>query len=66
MIKEEPIMFFHNSKFFVLIIESSFIDLCNSFDENDPSLLDVVVLDFMNSRTNKEQAMWMEVPLMNL
>jgi hypothetical protein len=66
MMKEELIVVFTTQSFFVPIIESSFIDLCKFFDENDPYFLDVVVLDFMNSRTNEEQAMWMEVPLMNL
>jgi hypothetical protein len=43
MMKEEPNAIFHNSKFFVPIAESLFIDLCDFFDENNPSLPNVFV-----------------------
>jgi hypothetical protein len=50
MMKEDPIAASNNLKFFILIMESSFINLYDSFDEDDPSLLDVVVPIFVNSR----------------
>ncbi len=48
MMKEKPNAIPHKSKFYVLIAESSIIDLCDSFDEDKHSFLDVVVLIFMN------------------
>jgi hypothetical protein len=54
MMKEEPNVVFHNSKFFVSIVESSFINLCDYFNKDNPSLLDVVPI-FMNSQPNEEQ-----------
>ncbi len=56
---------FHDFKFFILIMKSLFIDLYDSFDENGPSPLDVVVHILVDSRVNKEQALWMEVLLVN-
>jgi hypothetical protein len=41
--KEKPILISHDSKFYVPMAKSSFIDLCDSFDEDGPSLLDVVI-----------------------
>jgi len=65
VMKERPTMIFHDSKFFVPITESSFIDLCDSFDENGPSPPDVVVPISMNSQVDKRQALRMEVSLRN-
>ncbi len=53
--KEEPNVIFHNSKFYVLTTESSFINLCDSFDKDNPTLPNVVVLFFVNLQVNKEQ-----------
>ncbi len=55
LMKEEPNAIFDNSKFFVPIVESSFINLCDFSNEDNPSLLDVVVPIFMNSRADKKQ-----------
>jgi hypothetical protein len=44
MMKEEPNAIFHNSKFSIPIAKSLFINLCNSFDEDDPSLPNVLSL----------------------
>jgi hypothetical protein len=49
VMKEEPNLVSHNSKFFVSMVESSFVDLCFFSNEDDPSLLDVVVLLYVNS-----------------
>jgi hypothetical protein len=38
----------HDLKFFIPIIKSLFIDLCDSFDKNGPSFFDVVVPIFVN------------------
>jgi hypothetical protein len=54
MMNEAPNVIFHDSKFFVLIVESSFINLCDYFNKDNPSLPDVVPI-FMNSRANEEQ-----------
>jgi hypothetical protein len=54
VMKEEPNLVSHDSKFFVWMVESSFVDLCASFNEDDPSLLDVVVLLYMNYRHIEE------------
>jgi hypothetical protein len=59
--KEEPIAISHNLKFFVPIVESSFINLCDYSDEDSPSLLDVVVFIFVNLRADKKQPLQMEV-----
>jgi hypothetical protein len=37
MMEEKPIVISHNLKFSILIVESSFIDLCDSFDKPFPS-----------------------------
>jgi hypothetical protein len=50
VMKEEPTTISHNLKFFILIVESSFIDLYDSFDEDGPSLFDVVVPISVNSQ----------------
>ncbi len=47
-------MVFHDSKFFVSIVESSFINICDSFEEDGPSPPVVVVLVFVNSQVNEE------------
>jgi len=43
--------------FFVPIMESSFIDLCDSFDKDDPSLFNVVFI-FVNWWTKEKQPLW--------
>jgi hypothetical protein len=47
-------------------VESSFIDLCDSSEEDGSSLPIVVVFVFLNSRVDEEQALQMEVPLVIL
>jgi hypothetical protein len=42
LMKEEPIKVSHDLKFFISIMKSSFINLCESFDEDGPSPPDVV------------------------
>ncbi len=54
LMKEKPITIFHDSKFFVLIVESWFINLCDFFDEDSPSPLDVVVHVFANLQADKK------------
>jgi hypothetical protein len=54
VMKEESNPVSHNSKFFILMVKSSFINLCDSDDDNDPFLLDLVVPLFMNSQLAKE------------
>lgn len=53
MMKEEPNPVSHDLKFSILVAKSSFIDLRDSFDEDGPSLPNVVVLLYMNSRLAK-------------
>ncbi len=65
LMKEEPTMVFHDSKFSIWIAKSLFIDFYDYFNEDNLSLLDVLVLVFMNSRVDKEWAFWMEMPLVN-
>jgi len=48
LMKEKPIAVSHNLKFFVPIVESLFINLYDSSNEDSPSLLDVVVPIFVN------------------
>jgi len=38
VMKKKPIVVSRNLKFFILIVESSFIDLYGSFDEDGPFL----------------------------
>ncbi len=52
--KEKPIIIFHNSKFSVPIVESLFINFCDSFDEDGPSPPNVVVHVFANPQANKK------------
>ncbi len=66
LMKEKPTMVFHDLKFFVPIAKSLFIDLCDSFDEDDPSHVDVVIPIFVNLQVDEEQALQMEVPFVNL
>jgi hypothetical protein len=47
--KEKPIAISHNSKFYVSVAKSSFINLCDSSDEDGRSFPNVVVPVFMNS-----------------
>ncbi len=47
--KEEPNLVSHDSKFPVLMAKSSFINLYDFFEEDNPSLLDVVVPLCVNS-----------------
>ncbi len=49
VMKEQPTVIFHDSKFFVPIADSLFIDLCDSSNKDDLSPLDVVVPISMNS-----------------
>jgi len=53
--KEEHNVISHKSKFYALIMESSFINLCDSFDGERHSFLDVVVIVSVNSRDAKKQ-----------
>jgi hypothetical protein len=46
-------MISHNSMFFVLIMESYFIDLFYSFEEDGSSLPIVVVFVFVNLQVNE-------------
>jgi hypothetical protein len=61
VMKEEPNGVYPNSKFFVPIMESSFIDLCDSSNEDNLSLPDVVIPIFVNSQVVKKQPLWMDV-----
>jgi hypothetical protein len=54
LMKEKPIIIFHNSKFSVPIVESLFINFCDSFDEDGPSPPNVVVHVFANPQANKK------------
>jgi hypothetical protein len=54
VMKEEPNLVSHDSKFSILMAKSSFIDLCNYSNEDSPSILDVVVLFYVNSQPNKK------------
>jgi len=49
VMKEELNPVSHDLKFSLSMVESLFINLCDSFDEDNPSLLDVVILLCMNS-----------------
>jgi hypothetical protein len=53
--KEKPIANFHNSKSFVLITKSLFINLCDFSDENSPSPYNLVVHVSANSQANKNR-----------
>ncbi len=44
----------HNLKFYVLIMESLSIDLCASFNEDGPSLPNVVFFISMNCQVDKK------------
>ncbi len=65
VMKEKPNVIFHDSKFFVPIVESLFIDLCDSSNEDDLSPLDVVVPISMNSWADEKQALRTEVLFVN-
>lgn len=62
VMKEEPNPISHDSKFFVLLVESSFINLCDFSKEEDPSLLDVVVPEYVKFWPVKEQPPHLDVP----
>jgi hypothetical protein len=49
VMKEEPNLVSHNLKYFVPMVKSLFIDLCDSSDKDGPFCLDVVVLLCVNS-----------------
>jgi hypothetical protein len=49
LMKEKPTIVSHNTKFFISVAESSFINLCDSSNEDGPSFPNVVVPIFMNS-----------------
>jgi hypothetical protein len=53
--KEKPILIFHDSKSFVPIMESLFINLCDFSDENSPSPSNLVVHVSANSQANKNR-----------
>jgi hypothetical protein len=61
MMKEEPNPVSHDLKVFVSMIESSFIDLCDSSNKDSPSLPNVVVLFCVNSQPAKEQPLHLHV-----
>jgi len=61
LMKEEHIKVSHDSKFFVPITKSSFIDLFDFSNEDDLSLLDVVVFVFVNLQVNEKRPLWMDV-----
>jgi hypothetical protein len=44
------------------MVESSFINLCDFSNEDDPSLLDVVVHVYVNFQLAKEQPLHLGVP----
>jgi hypothetical protein len=48
IMKEKPDAISHDLEFFVLFMESLFINLCDFLNEYNLSLLDVVVLVFVN------------------
>ncbi len=50
MMEEKPIVISHNLKFSIPIAESSFIDICDSFDKDSLSPPNV----YVNSQANKE------------
>ncbi len=49
ILKEKPTVVSNNLKFFIPAAESSFINLCDSPNEDGPSFVNVVVPVFMNS-----------------
>ncbi len=53
LMKEKPIAASHDSKFFVPIVKSLFINLCDSFDEDNLSPPDVIVLVSVNSKIDE-------------
>jgi hypothetical protein len=55
MMKEEPNLISHDSKFYILMAKSSFIDLCDSFHKEGSSFPNVVVPIFVNSQHIEEQ-----------
>jgi hypothetical protein len=61
MMKEEPNPVSHDSKVFVSMTESSFIDLCDSSNEDSPSLPNVVILFCVNFQPAKEQPLHLHV-----
>ncbi len=54
IIKEKPTAISHNLKFFVSILKSLVINICDFFDENNPSL-PYVVLVSINLRAKKNK-----------
>jgi hypothetical protein len=54
MMKEKPNAIFHDLIFFVLITESSFINLYDSSDKDDPTFPNVIVPNSMNFKAPKE------------
>jgi len=49
MMKEEPNLVSHDSKFYIVMVKSLFINLCDFSNKDSPSFPNVVVLVFMNS-----------------
>jgi hypothetical protein len=60
--KEEPNLVSHNLNFFTSMVESLFIDLCDFSYKGNPSFLDVVVPDCMNSWLVEKQPLHLDVP----
>ncbi len=54
LMKETPNEVFHNFKFYLMITKSLFIDLCDFFDEDGPSLPNVVIHNSTNLQANKK------------
>jgi hypothetical protein len=53
MMKEKPNAISHDFNFFVLIMESLFINLYDSSDKDDPTLPNVIVPNFVNLKVPK-------------
>jgi hypothetical protein len=60
VMKKKPNLISHNLKFLVSMAKSSFLDLCDSSNKDNPSL-HVVVHVYMNSQPTKEQPLSLDV-----
>jgi hypothetical protein len=61
VMKEEPNPVSQDSKFFVPMVKSSFINLCNSSNEDGPSHPNVVIPLYVNSWLAEEQLLHLDV-----
>jgi hypothetical protein len=61
MIKEEPILISHDLKFYVSMAKSSFINLCDSSNEDDLSLPNVFVPISMNYQLLEDKPLHLDV-----